>query len=382
MALKLLSQKELSQKLKTTYKQAGHLKAYLNNETFSLTIKFKHLSEKNIEQNFTEICTWIEELKTSSFDITFQSIAYRSLGKQTIPNVLIMNRENFLKHLSKQNIFNQHINLIEESLKSFPNLKTLLIEKPKLIMEYDKVWKKLLKVCNYFTRYFQPNLYIRELNIEGIDTKFIESHKKVLDLMLSTILDTEVVKLAQNGFEKRYGLKYDLPSIRFRILDESLYVMGLCDISLPLNEFKNLNIACDNIFITENKINGLSFPNIKSSMVIFGLGYGVESLKEVKWLENRKLYYWGDIDTHGFAILSQIRSYFSNIESILMHEEVINNYKSMATEEPLAKRFMGELKYLTKNEENIFNNLKKNSYANEFRLEQERIPMSNILISL
>ena len=373
MSLKLIYPKDITKKLKATYNRAEHLKAYLNQEEFKLSIKFKRLSEKNIEQNFTQIRNWIEELKQSSFKIEFQSISYRSLGTQSIPKVLVLKQDEFLKQLSNQKEFKRHIELIQKSLNAFANLEPLLKEKPQLLMENDKVWEQLLIVCDYFITHPMPNLYIRELDIEGIDTKFIESHKKILDRLLCAILDQEPTKLAQNGFEKRYGLKYDLPTIRFRILDESLYIGGLSDISLPLNEFMSLDIGCSRVFITENKINGLSFPNIKNAIVIFGLGYGVESLKNVKWLESKELIYWGDIDTHGFAILSQIRGYFPHIKSMLMNDGVIEKFRHLAVKESSSKRFLGELDNLTQEEYDIFENLKENVYGEAFRIEQERI---------
>ncbi len=382
MPLKLIHPKDITKKLKTTYNRAEHLKAYLNNETFQLSIKFKHLSEKEIEQNFMQIRDWIEELKQSSFEIEFQSIAYRSLGEQSIPKILVLDRDEFLKQLSNTREFKKHTALIQKTLEAFPCLEPLLKEKPQFLMENDKVWEQLLVVCDYFITHPMPNLYIRELDIEGVDTKFIEKHKKILDTLLCAILDQEPTRLAQNGFEKRYGLKYDLPTIRFRILDEALYIGGLSDISLPLNEFMGLDIGCDKIFITENKINGLSFPNIKNSMVIFGLGYGVESLKNVKWLESKELLYWGDIDTHGFAILSQIRGYFPHIKSMLMSDEVIEKFKFLAVSETLSKRFLGELDNLTQEEYRVFENLKENVYGEALRIEQERIRFSYVVAPL
>ncbi len=41
-------------------------------------------------------------------------------------------------------------------------------------------------------------------------------------------------------------------------------------------------------------------------MVLFGSGYGFEFLSNVLWLAKLNIYYWGDIDTHGFAILNQL----------------------------------------------------------------------------
>ena len=53
-------------------------------------------------------------------------------------------------------------------------------------------------------------------------------------------------------------------------------------------------------------------------MAIFGAGYGFETLGRTHWLAHCCLHYWGDIDTHGFAILDALRSRFGNVESLLM----------------------------------------------------------------
>ncbi|SFV65984.1 FIG005429: hypothetical protein [hydrothermal vent metagenome] len=373
--LKVVTQKDILKKLTTLYTRAEHIKAYLSNEPFELSIKFKRLSQKDIEQNFLEVQKWIEKLNQSSFDIEFVEINYSSIGKQSIPKVLEINQEIFLKQLSKSKIFEHHKILIDQTIVKFPKLRELLISKPNLIILYDNVWIEILKVCEYFVANPKPNLYIRELDIEGVDTKFIENYKKVLDIFLSALWNRDISKLSQNGFEKKYGLKYDLPTIRFRILDKNLYIHNFSDISLPLNEFAMLDIACERVYITENKINGLSFPDISNSMVIFGLGYGVESLKNIEWLKSKEIYYWGDIDTHGFAILSQIRGYFPQVESILMDEEVIEKYRYLAVEEPKAKRFLGELDNLSLEEEKVFERLKSDDSLKGLRIEQERVPL-------
>jgi hypothetical protein len=383
MPLKLQTKQTITKKLTTLYSKAEHLKAHLNQEPFEVNFSFKRLSQKDIENNFNQINQWIKELNQLSFEVEFSSVSYRSLGEQSLPCSLVVNQEQFLTYLGKKRDFSKHMTLLKESFSQFPSLKSLLIKEPKLIMEYVEVWDRLLRVCHYFVESPRPNLYIRELEIEEVDSKFIEQYKRVLDKLLETILeasfyDKEISKISHYGFEKKYGLKYDLPTIRFRILDQNYYICGLDDLSLPLNLFKNLDLACQNVYITENKINGLSFPQRKESMVIFGLGYGIESLKEVTWLQNKNIYYWGDIDTHGFAMLSQIRSYFPLSQSILMNEETVMRFKHLAVNE--SKPFKGELPNLTEEEQIIFDRLKDNYYGEALRIEQERISYLELFV--
>jgi hypothetical protein len=49
------------------------------------------------------------------------------------------------------------------------------------------------------------------------------------------------------------------------------------------------------IFITENEINGLAFPNLPDSIVIFGLGYALDRLAAASWMADRTIHYWDDI---------------------------------------------------------------------------------------
>jgi hypothetical protein len=211
-----------------------------------------------------------------------------------------------------------------------------------------------------------------------VDSKFIEQYKRVLDKLLESVLEpqfynAEITKMAHYGFEKKYGLKYDLPIIRFRILDSNHYICGLDDLSLPLNLFEKLDLVCKNVYITENKINGLSFPKQKDSIVIFGLGYGIESLRDVAWLRDKNIFYWGDIDTHGFAMLSQVRGYFPLTQSILMNHDTLMRFKHLAVIE--SKQFRGELLNLTEDEQMVFERLKNNYYEERLRIEQERVSL-------
>ena len=381
MPLKLQTKTTITKKLTTLYTKGEHLKAYLSQEPFEINFSFKRLSQKNIESSFNQINQWIKELNQLPFDIEFTSVFYRSLGEQSLPRSVTIRQEQFLAYLGKKGEFDRHISILEESFSTFPQLKALLTKEPKLIMEYADVWDRLLRVCHYFVESPQPNLYIRELEIEGVDSKFIEQYKRILDKLLEAVLEpqfynAEITKMSHYGFEKKYGLKYDLPTLRFRILDENHYICALDDISLPLNLFKELDLGCQNIYITENKINGLSFPKRKDSMVIFGLGYGIESLKEVVWLRDKNIFYWGDIDTHGFAILSQMRGYFPQTQSILMDEKTLMRFKSLAVVE--SKPFNGELLNLTEEELELFEGLKSDVYGKALRIEQERVALLHL----
>ena len=114
-------------------------------------------------------------------------------------------------------------------------------------------------------------------------------------------------------------------------------------------------------------MNLLSFPPRDKSIVVWGHGFGVDIMKDVEWLRNKKIYYWGDLDAHGFQILSEIRTHFSQVESFLMDRDTFDKYYEgeFGSKSTVEKELC-----LTREEYEVFKFLKEN----QFRLEQEKIP--------
>ena len=255
---------------------------------------------------------------------------------------------------------------------------------PLKVLDVADAWPRILNTLSWFQVHPRPNRYLRELDIPGVDSKFIEHHKALLAQLLNRVLPPEAIDAsatgqARQGFERRYGLKYDEPLIRFRLLDPLINEFnGLTDISVPISQFARIQPQCRRVFITENKINGLSFPEVPDSLVIFGLGYGIGALQEVFWLRSKEIHYWGDIDTHGFAILSQLRGYFPQTLSFLMDRATLLNFRQLWVEELDNKRFNGELANLTPEESSLFHELRDNKIADWVRLEQERIDFEHL----
>jgi hypothetical protein len=223
-----------------------------------------------------------------------------------------------------------------------------------------------------------PGIYLRQLEIPGVDTKFIESHKSWLAMLLACVLPMQVMPLQAHGssFEARFGFLSKPVRIRFRILDPDFTFKGLSDLEIPQSDFYNLPIKPDTVFIVENEITGLSFPPFPGALVIFGLGYNLSALSGANWMRTRPIWYWGDIDTHGFAMIDQIRHHFPQTRSFLMDEATLLNHKALWGQEPSpANR---ELPLLTAGEAGVYDALRYNLYAPSLRLEQERISFTQV----
>ncbi|WP_163369368.1 Wadjet anti-phage system protein JetD domain-containing protein [Endozoicomonas acroporae] len=382
---------ELQKKSLRPWSSGAFLRSVLQGESlFPMEITFRKPSGKVLSQEFVKVRDWIallhsnsQAVKGSGYRLDYRSIKHQQLGTQRIPQRIVFeHREDWLGFIGKIKAFRQFDELAGTTKRQLPELMPWLQEKPLKALELVDSWPRLLKVCRYFQLNPKPGRYIRQLDIPSVDSKFIENNKGILSELLSLALEPEdfdgtIAGLAENGFERRFGLRFDEPLVRYRLLD---HPGPVTDITVPVSQF--IDPGTSKVFITENKVNGLAFPPVPDAIVIFGLGYGIQSLSSISWLKEKEIIYWGDIDTHGFAILSRLRQHFPQVRSLLMDEATLQAHLALCTEEMDSKRFTGELTGLTPDESPLFEALKDNTFGKNLRLEQERIGYGWLLDAL
>ena len=104
---------------------------------------------------------------------------------------------------------------------------------------------------------------------------------------------------------------------------------------------------------------------------IAGLGYAVDLLSNVSWLRAREIHYWGDIDTHGFAMLDRLCARFPLVRSHLMDIATLRAHEALWSVEDAPH--IGTLERLTPVEKALYDALRFDRMGRSVRLEQERI---------
>lgn len=317
-----------------------------------------------------------KEKKGFGYSLDFQKVKTKYLGVQDLPiSIYFDNEKDFLKFLGKENEVDSFKSNVEIILREFPELKDWIIKNPKKVIDNANEWQNILRVCQYFKQNPKPNLYIRELPV-NVHTKFVERKKGIIKELLDIII-LEYISSEEKEFEKRFNLKYSEPQIRFKVLDKtisSLYFSDIDDLAIPVSQFEKLNLPVSRVVVVENKTTlytTLTLPNMSNTIAIFGGGYNILNLKNVKWFNNIELFYWGDIDAQGFEILSQFRGYFPHTQSIMMDKITFDNYfeNDFGTMTNITTQLN-----LTEPEQQLYNILKSNNW----RLEQEKIPFSYV----
>ncbi|MEI6414075.1 MAG: Wadjet anti-phage system protein JetD domain-containing protein, partial [Pseudomonadota bacterium] len=327
---------------------------------------------------------WIKDLVEGAkaaegrgYRLEFREIHHRQLGRNQLPVAAWLDTEDdALTLIGKRREAVRFRELAAMITQVFPLLQDWLAQRPLRVLDLSDDWAGLLGVLGWMADHPRPHLYLRQIDVPGVHSKFIERHRALLAELLDIILPVEAIDARQargtHGFERRYGFFSKPLLIRFRLLDEPLH--GMTDLTLPSNEFAQLDLPIDRVFITENEINFLAFPRVPGSLVIFGAGYGFEALAEAAWLPAKTILYWGDIDTHGFAILDQLRSHCPGAQSLLMDRETLMAHRSLWGREDTPIR--RDLPRLQPDEAHLYDDLRYDRLGPALRLEQERIGFS------
>lgn len=371
----MITPADIARKAERKYTQV--LQAYLQHEDiFPLTFPVGAIS-KQLDMRRQQLDTLRGQSKAvigKGYDVTWKSVNKRSLGQQTIPaQIAIKTLDDYLAVISKKTEFTDFVNDIARIRACFPQLEGWLQARPQDVIAYHGKWDDLLTICDYFIKNPRPGVYIRELPIP-VHTKFIERNTRILRDLLDVLLPLNEFDPQETGFIRRYGLA-DKPSlVRVRLLAEQLNSqlgLRLDDLSLPLDQLDHLladHIKPRYVIIVENLINFLTVPPHPNSIALFGGGFAVHLLREVSYLANSQLIYWGDIDAHGFQILSDLRGLFPHVRSVMMDDQTMidnSNYVLAGNQAQIGHYvFLNELEQQVA--EHVINN--------DLRLEQEHIP--------
>jgi len=390
----VISPKEIRTRARKLWGSGAPLRAWLGAQAlFPYSVPFRKPSAQEWLERFAELRSEVERLEAGSkakqgagYAVAFKEVAHQKLGRLRVPESIVFESAEDIAACAGESTALARFAEVAQTLRSRePRLANWLAEQPLRAIEVQDALPRLLAVVGYFHAHPRPMRYARELDIPGVDSKFIEENRALLGAWLDRLLPAQAVDetvrgLADNGFERRFGLRCDEPLIRFRWLDRSFMLDGrIADATVPLPELATYAPDCERVFVTENRVNFLTLPECTGSLAIFGGGYAIDRLGSLPWLREKPLYYWGDIDTHGFAILSRLRRHWEHTHSLLMDRDTLLGHHALWSEEPQDRRCLHDLDSLDGEERALYDDLRFDRLGERVRLEQERIGYSQVL---
>jgi hypothetical protein len=324
---------------------------------------------------YTEVATWAREWAGQRGPLTVitKVVGTRGIGANAIPDrVRIQTFDDLTRFLGTAAQARRYDELLGLTDRLLPQVHSWVVDKPMRALAHQQHFERLLACVAWLLDDANRGRYLRQIDVPGVDTKFIEEHRGIVSTLVEAAGNGPVARDASD-FASRYGFRSKPSRVRFRLLDPtvSVFPAGITDLELRADELAALRLGVDRVFLVENEVTCLAFPPVPRSLLIFGGGYGVSRVGRLGWLRELPLYYWGDIDTHGFRILDQLRAGFPTVRSVLMDRATLIAHETRWDRELAPVN--ADLTHLTGDEAALYRDLVEDSFGTAVRLEQERI---------
>lgn len=382
---------ELVDKLRARWARGVYLRAHARGESFT-PIRLPVRSPKAVDlvERLDESLRWIECFDAANrtgtsrqrFDVERQVRRSRAIGDNPVPVRVHVDTLDQLGVVLGTTVDLERLDRVLALTHDLePDLVGWVADHPVEVVSRSLVWEQLLTTVRWIADHDLSELDLRHLDAPGIDTKFVERHRKILRQLLDQVLPEDLIDPTSPTFAGRYGFRARPAYVRFRLLAPVPELPdGLTELELRVDELAQLELPVSTVFIVENQATYLAFPEMPEAIVVFGGGYGVTVLAGVPWLGHRELVYWGDIDTHGFAIVSRLRERVPTVRSLLMDRATLSAHRDQLVVEPTATA--ADLGSLTADEQELYRDLIEDRYGPSVRLEQERIRFSAVRSAL
>lgn len=333
----------------------------------------KHPTARELRDSYPAARAWAAELHGGAghFSISTASVGRNTIGSNDIPAAAIFGTaDDEIAFIGKSRQARTFLDLTNRLDGVDPALRGWAANRPLQLLELGEGAITAAAVAVWFHVNPTPGIYLRQLNLAGVHTKFVENHRRTIDEMV-TMLEPEGPRTG-SSFETRHGFLTPPERVRFRLLDPETTLLGEArDLTVTAEAFRNLAPNVNTVIVTENLVNFLALPARPKALAVFGAGYGFSAVNEAEWLRDCDVLYWGDLDTHGFRILDQLRAAHPHVHSVLMDTETLLAHGNFWGRETKPAR--ATLTRLTSEESAVYDALRDDTYGPAVRLEQEHL---------
>jgi hypothetical protein len=312
--------------------------------------------------------------------LEYKPVGGRVIGSNTLPcRVWIDSHVQLCRLLDVTSQAERYLQLLDATSVRAPALVDWMSSNPTKVLAHQTSWLDLVDTAVWIGRHAHSGMYLRQVDVPGVDTKFIEGHRGILAELLDRHLPADRIDTTHppSEFARRYRFRAKPLYVRVRTLHEMPSFLGPhTEATLRVDELAANPIPAGTVVLVENEVTYLAFPQLDDAILMLGGGYALPGLQPLHWLHDRRIVYWGDIDTHGFAILNRLRQVFPHATAMLMDRATLLNHRTQWVREPAPTT--AQLPYLHPEEAALYQDLIEDRLGPSVRLEQERIRYSAI----
>ncbi|MGB6056779.1 MAG: Wadjet anti-phage system protein JetD domain-containing protein [Microthrixaceae bacterium] len=362
---------EIATKLRRRWTDGSLLSALARAEPFpSQDFVVRGPKASEIGTDLGAVQRWIGELERGScggtrYEIVYGQIGGREFGRNRIPaRVRIETYDQawaILGVAREVARYQEILNLV----RLVAPVHDWVVDKPLKAIDATDDWPALLAAYQWLDAARGSDRYLRTIDVPGVDTKLIERHRSALGVLLK-------VSGTASGFVRELGLASKPEVIRMRFEPGFAGLpRNVTDATFRVDEVAGLRVGVQSAVVVENEITFLSLDPPSEGVLLWGKGFDTDRVGRMGWLSGVPVWYWGDLDTHGFAILNRLRARLPQAKSFLMDRDSLLQHRDRWGVEPSPSSV--RLDRLNADESALYSDLVGGRYGSAVRLEQERL---------
>jgi hypothetical protein len=361
---------DIAARVKRRWDDGSLLRAHANGAPFDpIEVPLRGPRPSQVGDDIAASREWVAALDAGRRDdgrytLQWQAIGGRQIGRNRLPiRAVVSSNEQAWALLGVTTLVRRFDELLALA-HQHPRVREWVVDHPLRALELGHEMPQMIAAYVWLDSHRQSHRYLREISAPGVDTKFAERHRPVLAAMLD-------VSSTASGFLAGLGLRSKPGLVRLRPAPSLGLPAPLTELAVRSEELAQLRVRPRVAIVIENEISYLSIDVPEDGVVIWGKGFEVDSVGRLRWLTDADLLYWGDIDTHGFAILDRLRAWLPLARSVLMDRETLLAHRDRwVIEDRPAKSVLTRL---TSDERDLYSDLVSEGFGERVRLEQERI---------
>lgn len=368
--------------LRRRWDAGSYLRAYATGQPWQpITLPIKGPAAGDLLDRLDHCRAWLTrfERDAAGWTLEYREVRGRQLGTNRLPaRARVDSFDQLCKVLGTEEDVKTLDALAEATRSAVPSLVDWLSSHPMDALRHAEVWEQVLETVRWIAGRDTSRTYLRQIDVDGVDTKFVEQHHRLLDQILTVVLPAERIGegAAATTFVRKFGFLEKPGYTRFRILDPGIAAggWGFTEMSVRSDELARRDPGASRVYVVENEVTYLAFPAAPEALVVFGSGFALGGVVALPWLEGKEVFYWGDIDTHGFDILNRLRHRLPSVRSILMDRRTFLVHPRQWVREPSPTT--RAMTHLNPEESALYHDLVEGTYGPSLRLEQERVRLS------
>ncbi|WP_193044287.1 Wadjet anti-phage system protein JetD domain-containing protein [Mycolicibacterium baixiangningiae] len=361
---------DIVRRVRRRWDDGSLLRAYAHGDPFAvIEVPLRGPTSREIGDDITAVREWVAALDRDSRDgsryaLEWKSLGGRHFGRNSLPARAIISTHDQAWRLLGVTPMVCRFDELLESAQRHPPIHDWIVAHPHRALELAPELPRLVAAYEWLDDHRHSQRYLREISAPGVDTKFVERRRTDLAAMLG-------VSPTGTGFLADLGLRPKPTLVRLRPAPLLGLPAPLTELAVRSEELAQLDVRPRIAVIIENEISYLSAEVPDRGVVIWGKGFEVDRIGRLPWLAGVRAVYWGDIDTHGFAILDRLRAWLPEVASVLMDRATLVSHRDRWVSEDRPAKSV--LTRLTPDELDLYRDLVEDSLAERVRLEQERI---------